>query len=83
MTAPDILPLHALAEENLAAASRDLLRAMVKTFADLLCLENAAGTRSGRSRVRFRGGSPHDRVRCRCVSGDDSARPSLVHLLVA
>jgi transposase-like protein len=34
MTAPDSLPLHALAEENLAAASPDLLRAMVKTFAD-------------------------------------------------
>lgn len=36
MTAPDSLPLHALAEENLAAASPDLLRAMVKTFADAL-----------------------------------------------
>jgi hypothetical protein len=34
MTAPDSLPLHALAEDNLAAASPDLLRAMVKTFAD-------------------------------------------------
>ncbi|GAA0662442.1 hypothetical protein GCM10009601_60670 [Streptomyces thermospinosisporus] len=33
MTAPDSLPLHALAEENLAAASPDLLRAMIKTFA--------------------------------------------------
>ncbi|MFD5430106.1 hypothetical protein [Streptomyces sp. NPDC127084] len=36
MTAPDSLPLHALAENNLAAASPDLLRAMVKTFADAL-----------------------------------------------
>ncbi|CAL9670643.1 IS256 family transposase IS1164 [Streptomyces sp. enrichment culture] len=36
MTAPDSLPLHTLAEENLASASPDLLRAMVKTFADAL-----------------------------------------------
>jgi putative transposase len=36
MTAPDRLPLHALAEDNLAAASPDLLRAMVKTCADAL-----------------------------------------------
>ena len=36
MTAPDSLPMHALAEDNLAAASPDLLRAMVKTFADAL-----------------------------------------------
>lgn len=36
MTAPECLPLHALAEDNLAAASPDLLRAMVKTFADAL-----------------------------------------------
>jgi putative transposase len=36
MTAPDSLPLHALAEDNLAAASPDPLRAMVKTFADAL-----------------------------------------------
>ena len=36
MTAPDSLPLHALSEDNLAAASPDLLRAMVKTFADAL-----------------------------------------------
>ncbi|GED86445.1 hypothetical protein [Streptomyces sp. 6-11-2] len=28
MTAPDSLPLHALAEDNLASASPDLLRAM-------------------------------------------------------
>ncbi|TVZ97916.1 mutator family transposase [Streptomyces sp. BK340] len=36
MTAPDSVPLHALAEDNLAAASPDLRRAMVKTFADAL-----------------------------------------------
>src|SRR4051812_40166352 len=36
MTAPDSPPLHALAEDNLAAASLDLLRAMVKPFADAL-----------------------------------------------
>ncbi|MFJ8599020.1 hypothetical protein ACIREM_09875 [Streptomyces shenzhenensis] len=36
MTAPNSLPLHALAEDNLAAASPELLRAMVKTFADAL-----------------------------------------------
>lgn len=36
MTAPDSLALHVLAEDNLAAASPDLLRAMVKTFADAL-----------------------------------------------
>lgn len=36
MTAPDSLPLHALAEDNLASASPDLLRAMIKTFADAL-----------------------------------------------
>ncbi|GAA2352616.1 hypothetical protein SVIO_003720 [Streptomyces violaceusniger] len=36
MTAPDSVPLHALTEDNLAWASPDLLRAMVKTFADAL-----------------------------------------------
>ncbi|WBB58725.1 IS256 family transposase [Streptomyces sp. WMMC500] len=36
MTAPDSVPLHALTEDHLAAASPDLLRAMVKTFADAL-----------------------------------------------
>jgi len=53
MTAPDSLPLHVLAEENLAAASPDLPRAMVKTFADALmsaeadALCNAAHTAWG------------------------------------
>ncbi|MFF3327803.1 hypothetical protein [Streptomyces sp. NPDC002889] len=41
MTAPDSVPLHALAEDNLAAASPDLLRAMVKTFADALMFAEA------------------------------------------
>ncbi len=36
MTAPNSLPLHALIEDNLASASPDLLRAMVKTFTDAL-----------------------------------------------
>ncbi|BBB00199.1 putative transposase [Actinacidiphila reveromycinica] len=36
MTAPNSLPLHALTEDNLAAASPDLLRVMVKTFTDAL-----------------------------------------------
>ncbi|MCX2926123.1 transposase [Streptomyces sp. NEAU-W12] len=36
MTTPDSLPLHALTEDNLASASPDLLRAMIKTFADTL-----------------------------------------------
>jgi putative transposase len=36
MTAPDSVPLHAAIEANLASASPDLLRAMVKTFADAL-----------------------------------------------
>lgn len=34
MTAPGSVPLHVLAEDNLTAASPDLLRAMVKTLAD-------------------------------------------------
>ncbi|TDU75480.1 hypothetical protein EDD91_2161 [Streptomyces sp. KS 21] len=34
MTAPDSVPLHALAHDHLATASPDLLRAMIKTFAD-------------------------------------------------
>lgn len=42
MTAPDSLPLHALAEDNLAAASPDLLRAVVRTFADALMSAVAA-----------------------------------------
>jgi len=36
MTASDSLSLHAQIEANLASASPDLLRAMVKTFADAL-----------------------------------------------
>ena len=36
MTAPDSVPLRVLTEENKASASPDLLRAMLKTFADAL-----------------------------------------------
>lgn len=36
MTAPDSLPFAALLEENLASASPDLLRQMVKTFAEAM-----------------------------------------------
>ncbi|WP_413098307.1 transposase [Streptomyces sp. Inha503] len=35
------MPLHALTEDNLASASPDLLRAMVKTFADALMSADA------------------------------------------
>jgi len=41
MTAPDSVPLHALTEENLTSASPDLLRQMVKTFADALMSADA------------------------------------------
>ena len=41
MTATDRLPLHALTEDDLASASPDLLRAMVKTFADALMSADA------------------------------------------
>jgi transposase-like protein len=41
MTAPDSLPLHALTVENLASASPDLLRQMVKVFADALMSADA------------------------------------------
>lgn len=41
MTAPEIVPLAGLLEENLAWASPDLLRAMVKTFADALMSADA------------------------------------------
>ncbi|CAG6393633.1 hypothetical protein NMG29_34370 [Streptomyces cocklensis] len=47
MTAPDSLPLHALTEDNLASASPDLLRAMVKTFTDALSCGPAATSRPG------------------------------------
>jgi transposase-like protein len=42
MTAPDSLPLHALTVENLASASPDLLRQMVKVFAEALMSADAA-----------------------------------------
>lgn len=41
MTAPEIVPLAGLLEENLASASPDLLRAMVKTFAEALMSADA------------------------------------------
>ena len=41
MTAPDSVPLHALTEDNLASTSPDLLRAMIKTFADALMSSKA------------------------------------------
>jgi transposase-like protein len=62
MTAPDSLPLHALAEDNLAAASPDLLRTMVKTFADALmsaeaeALCNAEYGQVSEERVNHRNG---------------------------
>jgi hypothetical protein len=48
MTAPDGLPLHALAEDTLATASPDLLRAMVKTFTDALMSAEAGASSDGR-----------------------------------
>ncbi|MFJ3311044.1 transposase [Streptomyces sp. NPDC086549] len=57
MTAPDSVPLHALAEDNLAAASPDLLRAMVKTFADaLMSAEADALGQVSKERVNHRNG---------------------------
>jgi hypothetical protein len=41
VTAPDSLPLHALTVENLASASPDLLRQMVKTVVDALMSADA------------------------------------------
>uniref|UniRef100_UPI0018DF367C IS256 family transposase n=1 Tax=Streptomyces fildesensis TaxID=375757 RepID=UPI0018DF367C len=41
MTAPEIVPLAGLLEENLASASPDFLRAMVKTFAEALMSADA------------------------------------------
>ncbi|WP_071373980.1 transposase [Streptomyces sp. MUSC 14] len=46
MTAPDSSPLRVLAEDNLAAASPDLLRAIVKTFADALMSAEADALRN-------------------------------------
>lgn len=67
MTAPGSVPLHALAEDNLAAASPDLLRAMVKTFADALMSAEAdalCGAEYGQvsdERVNHRNGyRPHE-----------------------
>jgi transposase-like protein len=62
MTAPDSLSLHALAEDNPGSASPDLLRAMVKTFADALmpaeadALRNAEYGEVSENRVNHRNG---------------------------
>jgi transposase-like protein len=62
MTAPDSLTLPALAEDNLGSASPDLLRAMVKTFADALlsaaadALRNAEYGKVSENRVNDRNG---------------------------
>jgi putative transposase len=56
MTAPDGVPLHALAEDDLAAASPDLLRATVKMFAetDAVCGAEYGQTSDGRDNHRNR-----------------------------
>lgn len=62
MSAPDSLSLHALAEDNPGSASPDLLRAMVKTFADALmpaeadALRNAEYGEVSENRVNHRNG---------------------------
>ncbi|WP_316746107.1 hypothetical protein [Streptomyces sp. MK7] len=84
MTAPDSLPLHVLAEENLAAASPDLLRAMVKDATlDLLPLlaspDKARQSRRQLSRhLRQRGPPTHQ-----AVGGlrEPPGQNALVHLL--
>ncbi|MFB7668580.1 transposase [Kitasatospora sp. NPDC056138] len=65
MTAPDSLPFAALLEENLASASPDLLRAMVKTFAEAMLSADVDRTcggeygRPGEERVNSRNGYRH------------------------
>lgn len=65
MTAPDSLPFAALLEENLASASPDLLRQMVKTFADAMMsadVDAACGASygmPGEERVNSRNGYRH------------------------
>ncbi|MFD6327917.1 IS256 family transposase [Streptomyces sp. NPDC058442] len=65
MTAPDSLPFAALLEENLASASPDLLRQMVKTFADAMMsadVDTACGASYGmpsEERVNSRNGYRH------------------------
>jgi transposase-like protein len=62
MTAPDSLPFAALLEENLASASPDMLRAMVKTFAEAMMsadVDRTCGGEYGRpseDRVNSRNG---------------------------
>jgi transposase-like protein len=65
MTAPDSLPFAALLEENLASASPDMLRAMVKAFAEAMMsadVDRACGGEYGRpseDRVNSRNGYRH------------------------
>jgi putative transposase len=65
MTAPDSVPFAALVEENLASASPDLLRAMVKTFAEAMMsadADRACGADYGQpsdDRVNSRNGYRH------------------------
>lgn len=62
MTAPESVPFTALLEENLASASPDLLRAMVKTFAEAMMsadIDTACGAPYGmpsEERVNSRNG---------------------------
>jgi transposase-like protein len=62
MTAPESVPFAALLEENLASASPDLLRAMVKTFAETMMsadIDTACGAPYGmpsEERVNSRNG---------------------------
>lgn len=65
MTAPHSLPFAAMLEENLASASPDLLRQMVKTFAEAMMsadADRACGAEYGRpseDRVNHRNGYRH------------------------
>ena len=65
MTAPDSVPFAALLEENLASASPDLLRAMVKTFAEAMMsadADRACGADYGQpseDRINSRNGYRH------------------------
>lgn len=62
MTAPDTVPLHTLAEDNLAATSPDLLHAMLKTLVDAItsaetdALCNAEYGQDSDERVNHRNG---------------------------
>jgi hypothetical protein len=70
MTAPHSLPFAAMPEENLAWASPDLLRQMVKTFAEAMM--RRVGGRPGRLRRETSAWRRRMRSRChlRIVSGE-------------